>query len=106
MLAVTYVTDREALAKHLPAGFEPTEIPTLTAYFYCNKECDWLAGNGYNKIAVNASVMFKGESEQLVGSYALVVWENLAAPILRGRELQGIPKVFADIPDHALRNGK
>ena len=51
-------------------------------------------------------MIFKGESEQLVGSYALVVWENLADPILRGRELQGIPKVFADIPDHALRNGK
>ena len=106
VLAVTYVTDGEALAKHLPAGFEPTEIPTLTVYFCCNKECDWLAGNGYNMIGVNASVIFKGESEELIGSYALVIWENLTDPILRGRELQGIPKVFADIPDHALRKGK
>ena len=27
------------------------------------------------------------------------MWENLADPILTGRELQGIPKIFASIDD-------
>jgi hypothetical protein len=30
------------------------------------------------------------------------MWENLADPILTGRELQGIPKIFADIEDHSV----
>ena len=34
------------------------------------------------------------------------MWENLADPILTGRELQGIPKVYADIPDHSVVGGE
>jgi acetoacetate decarboxylase len=34
------------------------------------------------------------------------VWENLTDPILSGRELQGIPKVYADIPDHNVIAGE
>jgi 3-hydroxybutyryl-CoA dehydrogenase len=66
---------------------------------------DWLAGRGYNLIAVTASAVFKGENEQLEGQYSLVWWENLADAILSGRELTGIPKVFADIPDHSVTEG-
>ena len=33
------------------------------------------------------------------------MWENLADPILTGRELQGIPKLYADIPDHVETDG-
>ncbi len=57
-------------------------------------------------IGVNASVIFKGKNETLEGSYCLAIWENLTDPILRGREVQGIPKVFADIPEHSERLGK
>jgi 3-hydroxybutyryl-CoA dehydrogenase len=56
-------------------------------------------------IAVTASAVFKGENEQLEGQYSLVWWENLADAILSGRELTGIPKVFADIPDHTVTEG-
>ena len=31
-------------------------------------------------------------------SYALVIWEDKACPILGGREEDGMPKLFADIP--------
>jgi 3-hydroxybutyryl-CoA dehydrogenase len=31
------------------------------------------------------------------------MWENLADPIITGRETQGIPKLFADIPDHRVQ---
>jgi acetoacetate decarboxylase len=106
VIAVPYVTDRDAIASFLPAGFEPTLVPVITVYYCCNKQVDWLAGHGYNMIGVNASVIFTGKDETLEGSYCLAIWENLTDPILRGREVQGIPKVFADIPDHSQRSGK
>jgi 3-hydroxybutyryl-CoA dehydrogenase len=50
-------------------------------------------------------VVFNSARGPVAGTYALVMWENLADPILAGRELQGIPKVFADIPDHTVADG-
>ncbi|WP_439100810.1 acetoacetate decarboxylase family protein [Congregibacter sp.] len=102
VMAVSYVTDREKLAGHIPAPFKLPEQATITVFYACNKQIDWLAGFGYNMIGVNAAVIFEGEHEQLTGSYSLVIWENLTDPILVGREVQGIPKIYADIPDHSV----
>ena len=102
VMAVTYLTDPERLKRYLPAPFELAEEALVTVYYACNKQVDWLAGHGYNMLGVNAAVSYQGEKEQLQGSYALVIWENLTDPILSGREIQGIPKVYADIPEHAI----
>lgn len=106
MMVVNYITDREQLAAYLPAPFEVAEEALVTVFYACNKQVDWLAGHGYNMIGVNAAVSYKGEHEQLNGTYTLVMWENLADPILTGRELQGIPKVYADIPEHRIVDGQ
>jgi acetoacetate decarboxylase len=105
-IAVSYVTDRDKLAAYIPAPYEITEEPLITVYYACNKQVDWLAGRGYNMIGVNAAVMFESEREQLRGTYTLVIWENLTDPILVGREVQGIPKIYADIPDHSINQGE
>jgi acetoacetate decarboxylase len=102
VMAVSYLTDRKKLAAHLPAPFEVGEEAVVTVYYACNKKIDWLAGHGYNMIGVNASVVYRGEKEQLIGTYSLVIWESLTDPILAGREVQGIPKIYADIPDHSI----
>ena len=104
VMALSYVTDREKLAAYLPEPFEVGEEPVVTVYYVCNKQVDWLAGHGYNMIGVNASVVYKGEKEQLTGTYSLVIWENLTDPILVGREFQGIPKIYADIPEHSIKD--
>lgn len=104
-MVLSYRTDRDALAKYLPAPFEVGEEAIISVFYARNRQVDWLAGHGYNMIAVNASVVFNGEKDQLKGQYTLVMWENLADPILTGRELQGIPKVYADIPDHSVIAG-
>ena len=50
-------------------------------------------------------VSYRHESEAITGSYALVVWESKATPILGGREQTGIPKIFADVANlHPLGN--
>lgn len=101
-ITVPYLTDADRLAAHLPEPFEVGDEPIVTVFYARNRDVDWLAGHGYNMIGVNASAVYNGPTERLVGTFTLVIWENLADPILSGRELQGIPKIFADIPDHTI----
>jgi len=102
MMIVPYLTDREKLGAYLPEPFDVGEEPIVSVVYACNKKVDWLAGHGYNLIGVNASVVFNGEKDKLAGYFTLVMWENLTDPILTGREFQGIPKIYADIPDHSI----
>ncbi len=104
-MSVAFLTDPEKLAAYLPAPFAVGAEPLVTITYACNRQVDWLAGHGYNMIAVNANAVFEGEEGQRAGPYTLVIWENLADPILTGRELQGIPKVFAAIEDHSVIGG-
>lgn len=106
MMIVAYETEREALQQYLPAPLRVADTPLVTVTYACNKKVDWLAGHGYNLIGVSAAVVYESEGERLEGNYTLVMWENLADPILSGRELQGIPKIFADIPEHSVADGK
>lgn len=106
MMIVPFVTDPEILAAYLPEPFEVAENAVVTVTYARNRNVDFLAGHGYNMIGVTAAVVFKGEQEQLEGSFTLVIWENLADPILIGREMQGIPKIYADIQDHSVIAGE
>ena len=105
-ITVSYLTDRDKLASYLPEPFEVGEDPIVSVYYGMNKQVDWLAGHSYNMIAVNASAVFNGEVDHLTGFYALVWWENLTDAIISGREVLGMPKVYADIPDHSIIEGK
>ncbi|MCA0900058.1 MULTISPECIES: acetoacetate decarboxylase family protein [Microbulbifer] len=105
MMVVSYVTDGEKLARYLPEPFSLDDEPVITVVYACNKQVDWLAGHGYNLIGVHANARFDGRHDQLRGTYTLAMWENLTDPILTGRELQGIPKIYADIPEHTVNNG-
>ena len=105
-MVVPFITDAEKLAAYLPPQFSVAKQAVVTVTYACNRNIDWLAGHGYNLIAVSAAVDFAGETGLLSGNYTLVMWENLADPILTGRELQGIPKIYADIPDHSVIAGR
>jgi len=60
---------------------------------------DWLAGGGYNLIGLYIhGVQVKGANEEVTsGSYLPVLFEDLADPIISGREELGFPKVFSTI---------
>lgn len=105
-MSVSFITDAERLGRYLPDPFRPAQLPVVTITYARNRDVDWLAGHGYNLVAVNAAASFEGEHDQLAGSFCLVMWENLADPILTGRELQGIPKLYADIEEHRIENGR
>ncbi|MFT4767532.1 MAG: acetoacetate decarboxylase [Glaciecola sp.] len=104
-MVVPFITDAKKLSAYLPRQFSVAEEAVVTVTYACNRNIDWLAGHGYNLIAVSAAVDYAGEEDTLSGNYALVMWENLADPILTGRELQGIPKIYADIQDHSVIAG-
>ncbi len=104
-MTVAYLTDPDRLAAYLPEPFTVADEPLVSVVYARNREVDWLAGHGYNLIAVNAAAVYEGGTERLEGTFTLVMWENLADPILTGRELQGIPKLYADIPDHSVVGG-
>jgi acetoacetate decarboxylase len=102
MMIVSYLTDRKKLETYLPPPFEVAKEPIVTVTYACNKKIDWLAGHGYNLISVDTSVVFNGQEDKLAGNFILVLWENLTDPILTGREMRGLPKIYADIPDHRI----
>jgi hypothetical protein len=105
-LSVGYLTDREKLEQYLPEPFAIRGEPILSVYYAMNREVEWLAGGGYNLLGVDVPVRFDGERDQVDGSFNLVLWENDTDPILAGRELLGIPKIYADIEDHTVLRGE
>ena len=92
-----YETDRGALRKLIPSPFEITRDVIALSYV-CNRECDWLAGQEYNLVAANVPVLYAGADGPLHGMFPLAVWENLCEPIISGREMNGVPKLFAETP--------
>jgi acetoacetate decarboxylase len=102
---ITYLTDREKLSRYLPEGFAPAQEALITVSYSLNREIEWLAGRSYSIVAVTAGAIFQGQVDYVAGDYCLVLWENLTDPILTGRELQGIPKIYADIEDYTITDG-
>ncbi len=98
-LTCSYRTSRDALAALLPLPFEPADEPVVTVHYSQCLKVQFLAGAGYNLIGVDLAAFFNGRQDQLAGNYSLVMWENLMNPVIRGRELLGVPKLFADVPD-------
>ncbi|KAF5067864.1 acetoacetate decarboxylase [anaerobic digester metagenome] len=98
--ALTFVctTDGDELARYVPETFEILR-PEVIFGFGQLREIDWLAGGRYNVVTADVPVRFNGKKDVLEGNYNLVTWENLATPIIGGREENGVPKIYAEIQD-------
>jgi len=97
-IEVSYETDAERLLQYLPDVFE-LRTPVVSIQYSNCRDVEWMSGGDYRLIQVTIPTTFKGEgdTQNLDGDYALVVWENNTWPILGGREEDGVPKIFADI---------
>jgi len=98
-LATLYTTDKDMLAALLPPPFEPVDEPVVTVYFRKCSKVNILAGGSYSMMGLDLATYFNGKQDQVSGNYALVLWENDVFNTIRGRELLGVPKILADIPD-------
>lgn len=98
-IAIPFLTDAAALDTLLPPGFSLAHQPIVTLTFTCMKNIQWLAGRGYNMLGVSFPATWRGKGEPVTGSFLAVLWENLAEPIITGREELGYSKIFCDLPD-------
>ena len=104
ILVVRYVTSaKQVAAIGLPPGFTVLDPPVVTVKYCSFSGVDFMGGGGYNLVSVNIGARFQGNKKPIEGDYCLVVWENSFLPILLGREVLGVPKIYADIPDHWSR---
>ena len=98
-LTVSFLTNSNQLEHFLPEGFELHGEPVVTVFASYFKEIEWLAGRGYNVLGVTIPTVYRGKQETAQGNFLLVLWENLADPIITGREDLGYAKVYCELPE-------
>jgi hypothetical protein len=105
-VAVNFLTRTDQLEALLPERFELAGEPVVTVYASYMTEIEWLAGRGYNVLGVSFPATFRGERDQATGSFLTVLWENLADPIITGREELGYAKIYCELPEPAVLRGE
>lgn len=93
-----FETEAAALERLLPDGFTLSGTPRLAIEFQALSEIDWLGGRGYNMLMLRVPVVFRHGGTVHEGWFQPVCWENMAEPILSGREELGWSKVYATLP--------
>jgi len=96
-ISASFLTDRDKLESHVPPRFRVGLEPVVTVDVHYLTDIDWLAGRGYAMIQVSWPVIYSGRDGEVSGRLLAVMWENLAEPIVTGRDEIGHPKLFADI---------
>ncbi|MHA2143394.1 MAG: acetoacetate decarboxylase family protein [Candidatus Thorarchaeota archaeon] len=93
-----YLTDPDSIKPLLPDCYTPAQEPLVAVMFSYYDDIDFMAGGGYNVATVQVAVRFDGEEDHVDGDYPLILLEDHGLPIVTGREMSGIPKMFGDIP--------
>lgn len=101
-LSVRFRSSRTFLQNLLPPGFAFTSPATnVSASISCTTlyGLTWLGGRGYNHLGLYLHGVHytKEDGSKVFGTYIAVLFEDLADPIMTGRDELGFPKVFADI---------
>ncbi len=104
--SVSFLSDRAQVERFLPERFELDGEPVVTVLVAYMTGIEWLAGRGYNVLGVILPVFYHGERDHVRGSFLTVLWENLADPIFIGREELGFSKIYCEIPDPIVFDGR
>jgi hypothetical protein len=84
---------------NLTGGFEVGPEPMVTVATSYMTEIEWLAGRGYNTLGVRFPAIFNGRKDRAFGDFLSVLWENLADPIITGRDELGFSKIYCELPE-------
>ena len=98
-LSASFLSNASQLENLLPPGFSLYGDPIVTISETNMTEIEWLAGRGYSVLGVTIPAKFSGQKDSAVGPFLMVLWENLADPIITGREELGFSKIYCEIPD-------
>lgn len=101
-ISIRFKTSRTYLETLLPPGFSFTSPGTLAfASISCTTldGMTWLGGGGYSHcgLYIHGVNYTKRDGSKLHGTFIAVLFENLADPIVTGRDELGMPKLFCDI---------
>ena len=96
--SVSFRTNPEQLEPLLPEGFSLTGRPVVTVKAKYATGIEWLAGRGYNMLSVEFPAEFKGARDHVRGPFITVMFENLADPIITGRDDLGYSKIYCELP--------
>ena len=97
-VSLSFLSDPAQLDALLPPGFELSGEPLVSVTALYQKDIEWLAGRGYNILGVRIPATFSGRQDKVTGNFLAVLWEDLADPIITGREELGYAKIFAELP--------
>ena len=108
---IRFKSSRTYLQNLLPPGFAFTSPGTVAeASIICTtlNGMAWLGGKGYNHLGLylHGVNYTKKDGSKVFGTYLSVMWEDLADPIITGRDELGMPKLFADISVSQQREGE
>src|SRR6185369_12854077 len=81
-ISTSFLTEPAVLDALLPPGLELAGDPLVTIEIVYMTELEWLAGRGYNTVGVRFPARFRGQRDDILGSFLAILWENLADPIL------------------------
>ncbi|KAF1941286.1 FAD/NAD(P)-binding domain-containing protein [Clathrospora elynae] len=101
--SVKFKTSRTVLQNLLPTEKLQFAAADTNAYatFAVTQldKLEWLGGRGYSHFGlyIHGIQYTKADGETVTGTYLPVLFENLADPILSGREELGFPKLFAEL---------
>ena len=101
-----FLSDAAQLSVLLPDRFEVWGEPVVTVEATYMTEIGWLAGRGYNMCDVKFNAAYMGKDGPVHGTLVLVRFENLADPILSGREELGHNKLYCEIPELLSLDGR
>jgi Acetoacetate decarboxylase (ADC) len=105
VLSVLATSERASLEALLPERVELAGEPRVRISVVWLEDIGWLAGRDYAVLQVQMPALVAEKAGRLEGEFVAVLWENLADPIITGREELGMAKVYAEISDLA-RDGE
>lgn len=106
VISVTALTDAQVLSELLPPDCSLEGEPLLTVTMTFMSNIGWLAGRGYAILNVGFRISHESKSRgTLTGVFTPVLWENLADPIMTGREELGFAKIYAEMPPPVIIGG-
>lgn len=109
-LSIRFRTSRTYVQNLLPPGFSffgPATVCEATLSCTTLDGMTWLGGGGYSfiKLSLHGLKYVKKDGQVIAGSFIPLVIENLADPIVTGRDELGMPKLFSDIDVQTTNNG-
>lgn len=105
-ISLSFLSSPAQLQALLPPGFALDGEPVVTISASYMTEIEWLAGRGYNTLGVSFPARFQGQEDDVSGSFLTVLWENLADPIITGREELGFAKIYCELPPPTVLRGE